>query len=288
MSDLTKADLRERLGNIDQIRDILFGPQVREFAGRIDQLERAFTALQQEMRNQSEEVKQVLRSEFQVEVDGLEKRLKEAIRKDEEEKFDIRQQIDSLSKRMASSAEELSQSLSDEIQDAVDGLEKKIKTITSKDEEEKFDIRQQIDSLSKRLSSNFDALDEAIDKQTTTLHDNLGSTRDKLQEDIDLLRTQVFEELERYFSQLTEVKLSRDDMAEMLFELGLRLKGTEFVPELREAAETPQDILQSLSPERSRARDSDKTEAITPDKIEPPEPASSRRRGRRSSKSSEE
>jgi hypothetical protein len=31
-------------------------------------------------------------------------------------------------------------------------------------------------------------------------------------------------------------KVSRDDMAEILFELGLRLKGTEFEPELKEAA----------------------------------------------------
>ena len=35
MSDLTKADLRERLGNIDQIRDILFGPQLREYTTRL-------------------------------------------------------------------------------------------------------------------------------------------------------------------------------------------------------------------------------------------------------------
>jgi len=55
-----------------------------------------------------------------------------------------------------------------------------------------------------------------------------------LQGDLDDLRSQIFEELERYVSLLTEVKISKDDMAELLFELGLRLKGTEFVPELQE------------------------------------------------------
>ena len=40
------------------------------------------------------------------------------------------------------------------------------------------------------------------------------------------------------FSMLKEVKVSKDDMAEILFELGMRLKGAEFVPELKEAADT--------------------------------------------------
>jgi hypothetical protein len=51
------------------------------------------------------------------------------------------------------------------------------------------------------------------------------------------LRSLVLEELDRHFSILREDKLSKDDMAELLFELGMRLKGSEFVPELREAAE---------------------------------------------------
>jgi hypothetical protein len=37
---------------------------------------------------------------------------------------------------------------------------------------------------------------------------------------------------------LNQEKVSRDDMAELLFELGLRLKGREFVPELQQVANT--------------------------------------------------
>jgi hypothetical protein len=43
--------------------------------------------------------------------------------------------------------------------------------------------------------------------------------------------------LTRRFSVLRDEKVARDDMAEILFELGMRLKGTEFVPELKEVAE---------------------------------------------------
>ena len=39
-------------------------------------------------------------------------------------------------------------------------------------------------------------------------------------------------------SDLTEVKVSRTDLAEILFELCLKVKGSDFVPDLKEAAET--------------------------------------------------
>lgn len=44
----------------------------------------------------------------------------------------------------------------------------------------------------------------------------------------------VFEELDRRFALLRESKVSKDDMAETLFELAMRMKGTEFVPKLKE------------------------------------------------------
>ncbi|MGA0199619.1 MAG: hypothetical protein ACO3NK_10960, partial [Prochlorotrichaceae cyanobacterium] len=65
MSDLTKADLRERLGNIDQIRDILFGPQLREYSTRLEQVERDLATAQQEFRNRSEEIRQSILAELQ-------------------------------------------------------------------------------------------------------------------------------------------------------------------------------------------------------------------------------
>lgn len=240
MSDLTKADLRERLGNIDQIRDILFGSQLRDYSNRLEQLERTVASFQQDIRNRTEEARQSVLTELQAAVDSLDKKIRTVSTKDEEEKFDIRQQIDALNKRINTTADDLQESINSELDELAENLDKRLKMLSHKDEEEKFDIRQQIDLLSKRLSGNLEVLDEALDKQTTTLHDNLQETRDRLQDDISYLRTQVFEELERYCSMLSQVKVSRDDMAELLFELGLRLKGTEFVPELREAAKTPE------------------------------------------------
>ncbi|MGB7274811.1 MAG: hypothetical protein WBC69_16060 [Geitlerinemataceae cyanobacterium] len=186
MNDDSKAALRERLGNIDQIRDILFGSQLRDYDTRLEQVESTVSVLQQEIRDRTDDLKQ---------------------------------------------------SLFKEIQAVVEALEKKIKSMTLKDNEEKVDIRQQLDRLSKRLSANVTTLDETIDKQTSALRDDMTASREKLQGDVLDLRNQIFDELDKRIANLTKSKMARDDMAEILFEVGLRLKGSEFVPELKEAAD---------------------------------------------------
>jgi DNA anti-recombination protein RmuC len=187
MADITKEEIRERLGNIDQIRDIIFGSQIREIDTRFNRLESDLSKLQQDMQNRIDQVKTVLITELRA---------------------------------------------------SNESLEKKLKSLALTSQEEGADVRQQIDRLNRKFSANVEALDESIDKQTASLRDDLSQTRDKLQDEVLLLKNQVFEELERRFSLLREVKVSRDDMAELLFELGMRLKGNEFVPQLKEAADS--------------------------------------------------
>lgn len=186
MAEITKEEMRERLGNIDQIRDIIFGAQLREYDNRFDRIESDISMLQQDIQTRLEQVKSVLTTELRA---------------------------------------------------AFDSFEKKLKSINSTTQEDTADIRQQIDRVNRKFSSSIEALDEAIDSQTGSIREDFSQSREQLQEDVRSLRTQVFEELDRRFSVLREVKVSRDDMAEILFELGMRLKGSEFVPELKEVAE---------------------------------------------------
>ncbi|CBN57398.1 MULTISPECIES: hypothetical protein [Kamptonema] len=190
MAEITKEEMRERLGNIDQIRDIIFGAQLREYDNRFDRIESDISLLQQDIQTRLEQVKSVLTTELRA---------------------------------------------------AFDSFEKKLKSINSTVQEDTTDIRQQIDRVNRKFSSSIEALDEAIDNQTGAIRDDFSQSRDQIQEDIRSLRTQVFEELDRRFSVLREVKVSRDDMAEILFELGMRLKGSEFVPELKEVADSNLD-----------------------------------------------
>lgn len=191
MAEISKEQMRERLGNIDQIRDIIFGAQLREYDSRIDKIESNLALIQQETRDRIEQTKTVYMTELRA---------------------------------------------------AVDSLEKKLKSLNMTVQNDNSEIRQTIDMVNKKFSGNLEALDKNLEKQTNNLHDELSETRGKLQDDIRSLRSYIFEELERRFSLINEGKVAKDDMADILFELGLRIKGTEFAPELKEAAGNDVDV----------------------------------------------
>ena len=190
MSELSKEEMRDRLGNIDQIRDIIIGSQLREFNARFSKIETDIALLEQEMRDRVEEIRITLLGEI---------------------KF------------------------------AIEALDKKVKTSIVSTQEEQLEIRQQLDRSNKKFSISIENLDKDIDTQTDSIRSQMTQSVGKLQEDVHILRTQIFEQLDLRFATLSGVKVSRDDMAELLFELGMRLKGTEFVPKLKQAAEDSVD-----------------------------------------------
>ncbi len=205
MGEITRDEIRERLGNIDQIRDIIFGAHLREYTSRLDKAELDISTMQQDVRDRLGELKSVLVVELRT---------------------------------------------------AVEAIDKRLKNITASTQEETADLRQQFDRINRKFTNNIETLDETVEAQRVTLRNELAQTRDSLQSDNRELRSLVLEELDRHFSILRGEKLSKDDMAELLFELGMRLKGSEFVPELREAAneradEKYEQVSINPKPERS-------------------------------------
>jgi DNA repair exonuclease SbcCD ATPase subunit len=186
VNQIKRDDMYDKLGNIDQIRDIIFGAQLREYNSRFEKIEADIVATQDELRDRIGEVKTALTTEMRV---------------------------------------------------AIESLEKKIKTLQTSSDEERQDLRQQVDRTYRKTTANFEKLSADLDENTTSIREELNEAKEKLQEDVRSLRTYIQEELDRRLSALGNIKVSRDDMAEILFELGMRLKGTEFVPELEEASD---------------------------------------------------
>jgi hypothetical protein len=186
MNQITKEDVRERLGNVDQIRDIIFGAQTRDYDNRFTKMESDISKLQQEIR---------------------------------------------------SSMDQLKTSFSVELKVAVETLDKKLKSLTLNTQEESADLRLSFDRLNRKFSSSIQTLDEALDTQTNSIREELTESKNLFQEDITTLRDLILEELETRFSDLKQNKVSRDDMAETLFALGMKIKGTELIPKLQEAVD---------------------------------------------------
>ena len=189
MAELSKEEMRERLGNLDKIRDIIFGSKLREYENRFDSLESELSIVKQEIHNQIEQVKNAFSTELQA---------------------------------------------------TADSMEKKIRTISLTLENTQEDIgetKQKIERVNRKIATTKEGLDEIIDKQTNSLRVDLSQTRERLQNDVMNLKSQIFEELEKRFSLLKDGKVSQDDLAEIMFEIGMRMKKTEFVTELKEAAD---------------------------------------------------
>ncbi|MEH2395725.1 MAG: hypothetical protein V7K21_30110 [Nostoc sp.] len=202
MSQMSRDDVRERLGNIDQIRDIILGTQLREYENRFNKLESDISVLQQQMR---------------------------------------------------SHVDQLKSNFSAELKAGFEAVEKKLKSLNLTTQEETLDLRQQVDRLNKKFSNSVQSLDDTLDSQTTAIQNEIFHTKVQLQDDVTALRDLILEEIDRRFSQLTDTKVSKDDMAETLFALGMRLKETEFIPKLREAADessndyTPVPLLETAN-----------------------------------------
>ncbi|NET42996.1 hypothetical protein [Okeania sp. SIO2B3] len=189
MAELSKEEMRERLGNIDKIRDIIFGSKLREYENRFEKLESELSLAKQETKNQIEQVKSVFSTELQAKVDSIEKKISN------------------------------------------------INLNIQNTQEDVVETKQQIERVNRKILTTKEALNEIIDHQTSSLREDLSQTREKLQNDVSYLKTQIFEELEKRFSLLNDVKVSRDDLAEIMFEVGMRMKKTEFVSELKKAAD---------------------------------------------------
>jgi predicted nuclease of restriction endonuclease-like RecB superfamily len=186
MSQMTKDEVREKLGNIDQIRDIIFGAQMREYDARLEQMRSDMGKHQQEVGDRLDHLKTNLTSE---------------------------------------------------IKSGFESLEKKLKTFNTNHAEEAADLRQQIERLNRKLSSSVEDLDTALEEKTKAIKTELTEVRDQYQGEILMLRDMILAELEDRSKQLQAGKVSRFDMAEALFEMGLRLQGSEMIPTLQSAVD---------------------------------------------------
>jgi hypothetical protein len=193
MTDIAKEEMRDRLGNIDQIRNLLFGKKIEEYEQRFERCDRRLDALESELANFQSEMRDRLTL--------------------------------------------LQNSLSSEIHTGLDSLEKKLKYLSLTTHEQTSKLQQANDLTNRKFSQGIEALDKKVNYQANFLKNEVTQTRDKLEEDFKSLKAQISAELDKGMSELKDGKVSRADLAEVLFELCLKIKGTEFVPSLKEAAD---------------------------------------------------
>lgn len=119
MEKQQKAGL-ESLGNVEQIREILFGQQYKELNSRIEEVMQRVDQFQQRLEHELGTLKNECNSRIQSETETMQKRLKQSVVQLQEEITDSNEQTLRLERRLQSAAEQKSQ----EIEESIDAFKK--------------------------------------------------------------------------------------------------------------------------------------------------------------------
>lgn len=183
MNEITKAEMRKRLGNISQLQDLLFGEQIDEYNCQIEQHNRQLDRLKTNLQK------------FQL---VTEERI-----------------------------EQLENKLSQKIDSLANSFEKKLKYLNFTSQEKYQKVQYELDSLSKHSYENLDLLQNCLNANTNSLRAEINQSKSAVDRDLQLLKQQILDKLEFNLATLSTDKVSRGDLAEVLFELCLKLKGKD-------------------------------------------------------------
>jgi len=172
------------LGNVDQIREILFGSQSRDLDERFEKIESSLKSIQDEMRSKIEQ---------------------------NQNDFDERMNLE------------------------LETISKKIKNVVSSQQDEFADIRDSALKQEKRTNSSLETLEDELNAKREQLQRQQIDMRNTIRTQMDSLQDELLTVLDKKFSEIGEVKLSRDDAAEILMEAAMAMKGTKINQQLSAA-----------------------------------------------------
>jgi len=177
----TSSEEISQLGNVDQIREILFGSESRELKEKFKKLESSIESMKTEMRKKIEQTQ----SDFNARMDS-----------------------------------------------ELEGISRKLKNITTQQQDEFADVRDSALKQEKRIQNSLDILEEELNAKNEQLYKQQVENNNALRSQMDTLRDEMIAVLDEKLSELSEIKLSRDDAAEILMDAAMQMKGTKINQQL--------------------------------------------------------
>ncbi len=175
-----KNDIAQ-LGNVDQIREILFGSQSRELKEKFDKLEVSIKNIHEEMRKKMEQTQNDFNSKIESEVETI---------------------------------------------------SRKIKNMTTQQQDEFADVRDSALKQEKRLQNSLDIVEEELNAKREQLQKQQAENTTMLRSQMDTLQDDLLSVLDEKVSELGLAKLSRDDAADIMMEAAMAMKGTQINQQL--------------------------------------------------------
>jgi len=170
-----------KVGNVEHIKEILFGSQERELNLRFERLER-----------------------------------------------EIKSMHDELSKRLEQNQKDLNSRINHEFET----ISTKIKSITIRQQDELEDVRDSASKQEKRIQNSLEIISEEFNTKNEQLKSIQKDNKESLSLDIKNIKDELFSILQERISDLDEDKLDKADIANILVEAAMRIKGTRLEQQL--------------------------------------------------------
>ena len=215
MNEMNKAEMRKKLGNITQLKELLFGEEIKEYNQKFD-----------------------LYSQ----------KLEDLATKNREFKLSVNERL-----------QELENKLLEQINVVNNSLEKKIKYLDITTNEERQKIKGNLNNLSKQTHESISFLQNNIKNQNSNLKTEIVQSKTELDREMQQLKQHINDRLDSSFTELSTGKVSRSDLAEVLFELCLKLREPNAHLPTAETEKNSTDVGLILSEETSTINDREST-----------------------------
>jgi len=143
-STKTENDISQ-LGNVDQIREILFGSESRELKERFEKIESSLKSIQEEMRSKIEQSQHDFEDRINSEIETIGKKIKNVVTTQQDEFADVRDGSLKMEKRLQNSLEIMEEELNS-----------KREQLQKQQIEMRNNLRTQMDTLNDELQGILD------------------------------------------------------------------------------------------------------------------------------------
>ncbi|MGH8476575.1 MAG: hypothetical protein ACRER2_12525 [Methylococcales bacterium] len=238
--------MNDRGAQIDQVRELMFGPQLREWNSRLERLELLVAHSQDETQKRFDEVRDLLSRELNTAAASSDKKLRALDLKAGEEHAELRAHVEQLEEKsntrlhalgveLTTFQEEtrkrlgaLHDSFSGSLNGAVESSDKRLQALTADLQQQGAELRRQAKRTEEKVDVRLESLAEEIESSTAYLRDALMQAQKSMQEGLHDLKMELCDQFNRHLNEVNESKVSKDDISQILVEFGVRIKGSGF------------------------------------------------------------
>ncbi len=177
----------KNVNNVDQIRELIFGNQIKEFEARFEQIAETLVKLEA---------------------------------------------------KITQAFEASQQKLQKETERSLEVLEKKIDNLAASTQKERSKLKELIDSTDENLHEQLNNQKDEFTTKFRMMKENIADENKKMAEKMATMQKEIETTLQKGLSGLSEEKLSRDSMAQLLLDVAMKIQGTDMTAMLSQGAKT--------------------------------------------------